>query len=282
MQRNNKAVIAVIAVLILGAAGAYFFLTQNAEPPAPPPAQQAVVPPPVQPAPAPVAKPEPVPTPAPTAPVIRYPIGAAPTTTPLPELEQSDAPFRKALSGLLSKKWLAFLISDGMIHHIVATVDSLPRKKIPVGIVPLKPVPGAFMATGKGDALAIGSRNFARYAPYARLAQAVDSTKLVAVYVQFYPLFQFAYEELGNSKAYFNDRLVEALDDLLAAPDISGPIKLTRPWLRYDFADPDLEARSAGQKIIIRMGRDNAAQVKAKLREIRQQVTRGAGSAATP
>lgn len=281
MQRNNKAVIAVIAVLILCAAGAYFFLAQNAEPPAPLPAQQAVVPPPVQPAPAPVAKPEPVLTPAPTAPVIRYPLGAAPTTTPLFELEQSDAPFRKALSGLLSKKWLAFLISDGMIHRIVATVDSLPRKKTPVGIVPLKPVSGAFMTTGKGDTLAIGSRNFARYAPYARLAQAVDTTKLVAVYVQFYPLFQFAYEELGNSKAYFNDRLVEALDDLLAAPEISGPIKLTRPWLHYEFADPDLEARSAGQKIIIRMGRDNAAQVKAKLREIRQQVTRGTGSAAT-
>jgi hypothetical protein len=37
----------------------------------------------------------------------------------------------------------------------------------------------------------------------------------------------------------------------------------------YEFADPVLEASSAGQKILIRMGRENAVQVKAKLREIR-------------
>jgi hypothetical protein len=42
----------------------------------------------------------------------------------------------------------------------------------------------------------------------------------------------------------------------------------------YEFADPALEARSAGQKIMIRMGSENAAIVKAKLREIRHEVTR--------
>jgi Protein of unknown function (DUF3014) len=42
----------------------------------------------------------------------------------------------------------------------------------------------------------------------------------------------------------------------------------------YEFADPALEARSAGQKIMIRMGSENAAKVKAKLREIRREVTR--------
>jgi hypothetical protein len=41
----------------------------------------------------------------------------------------------------------------------------------------------------------------------------------------------------------------------------------------YQFADESLEERSAGQKLLIRMGSNNAAVVKAKLRELREVVT---------
>ena len=34
----------------------------------------------------------------------------------------------------------------------------------------------------------------------------------MAIYAQYYPLFQAAYVELGMS-GYFNDRLVEAIDN---------------------------------------------------------------------
>jgi hypothetical protein len=40
----------------------------------------------------------------------------------------------------------------------------------------------------------------------------------------------------------------------------------------YQFADPELERRSAGQKVMMRMGADNARRVKAKLREIRREL----------
>jgi hypothetical protein len=43
----------------------------------------------------------------------------------------------------------------------------------------------------------------------------------------------------------------------------------------YRFADPALEARSAGHKILMRVGPENAARLKTKLREIRAQVTGG-------
>ena len=42
----------------------------------------------------------------------------------------------------------------------------------------------------------------------------------------------------------------------------------------YEFADPALEQRSAGQKIMLRMGSENAARVKSKLREIRRELLR--------
>jgi hypothetical protein len=41
----------------------------------------------------------------------------------------------------------------------------------------------------------------------------------------------------------------------------------------YNFADPALEARPAGQKLLIRMGPDNAATIKSKLMELRALVT---------
>ena len=105
-----------------------------------------------------------------------------------------------------------------------------------------------------------------------QLAEAIDSKKLVAAYVHFYPLMQQDFRDLGYPKGYFNDRLIEAIDDLLAAPEPSEP-QLVQPKILYQYADPDLEGLSAGQKIMIRMGRDNASKVKAKLREIRGELT---------
>ena len=67
---------------------------------------------------------------------------------------------------------------------------------------------------------------------------------------------------------------MEVIDHLLETPDVKGPIALTRPGVFYEFADPSLEARSAGQKILLRIGSENAATVKEKLRELRREVAK--------
>lgn len=219
----------------------------------------------------------PVPKPAPVAPVIRHPLESASEIEPLPELEKSDAPLLKVLGKLISGKRLALFLTNAVIHRVVATVDSLPRRYLPAGVIPLRRVPNAFVTKGKDKSLTIGPRNSVRYVPYIKLARELDASKLVAVYVRFYPLFQRAYVDLGYPKGYFNDRLVEAIDDLLAAPDVAGPIALVQPGVLYEFADAELERRSAGQKIMIRMGRENSTEIKAKLREIRKLVTSGSG-----
>jgi hypothetical protein len=43
----------------------------------------------------------------------------------------------------------------------------------------------------------------------------------------------------------------------------------------YTYADASLEARPAGQKLLIRMGPENAQAVKAKLTEFRADITAG-------
>ena len=213
--------------------------------------------------------------PASAEPQIRYPVAQQPPEKPLPALDVSDSTMKNALGELSSDKTLIeFFRLQDFIRHVVATVDNLPRQKLALRLMPVKLAGGKFLATGKDESLAIGADNAARYAPYLRLADAMDTGKLVALYVHFYPLFQQAYQDLGYPKGYFNDRLVEVIDHLLAAPEVQAPIKLVQPKVFYLFADPGLEARSAGQKILMRIGNENAARIKAKLREIRGELTR--------
>jgi hypothetical protein len=101
----------------------------------------------------------------------------------------------------------------------------------------------------------------------------VDPKALVAWYVAHYPLFQQAYRDLGYPKGYFNDRLIVAIDDMLAAPVPDGPVTLVQPKVFYRYADPGLEARSAGQKLLMRLGAEDAVKMKAKLRQIRDLLT---------
>ena len=82
----------------------------------------------------------------------------------------------------------------------------------------------------------------------------LDIKQLTALYFHFYPLFQQAYQSLGYPNGYFNDRLVVTIDNLLATPDVNGPISLVRPNVMYQYADPKLEKLSAGQKLLVRMG----------------------------
>jgi hypothetical protein len=213
--------------------------------------------------------------PARAEPEIRYPIEQPAGERPLPALDTSDATMRNAVNELLPDKTLVdlFQVHD-FVRHIVATVDNIPRKKLAQRLLPNKPAAGKFAVSDNCDTLAIDPRNTIRYAPYLRLLNALDTEKSVALYVRFYPLFQQAYRDLGYPKGYFNDRLIEAIDHLLATPDVKGPIKVVRPKVLYEYADPELEALSAGQKALIRTGSENAAQIKAKLREVREELLR--------
>ena len=119
-------------------------------------------------------------------------------------------------------------------------------------------------------------RNFERYKPLVAVVRDLDMQQLAAVYIRFYPLFQEAYQNLGYPNGYFNDRLVQVIDLMLATPQPRGPIELVRPNVMYTFADPALEARPAGQKLLIRMGPQNAQTIKLKLTELRAAVAAGA------
>jgi len=260
MKNPIKWVIAVVALIGVAAIVYYHWFREEAAPQPQPPAQ------PVETKPMPETKP---------APKIQYPVEEQAGEKPLPTLGESDSAMREALESLFGRSVFAkYFFLDEIIRRIVVTVDNLPREKVSQRLMPVKPVQGKFLVTGAEENAVINPANYARYKPYVQLAETVDVKKLVAVYVHFYPLFQQAYKDLGYPNGYFNDRLIEVIDHLLAAPDVKGPVKLVQPKVFYEFADPGLEALSAGQKIMIRMGPENSAKIKAKLKEYRRELTR--------
>jgi hypothetical protein len=257
----------VVVVLLVAAGAAAYWLWWR-----------GTAPPPV----VPMTESAPAPAPAPPVePAVRHPIEAVPQAeqallpppSPLPPLRDSDAMVADGISGVIGSDLFDKLVRrDDIVRRIVATVDNLPRHSVAPRLMPVNPIPGRFATEGSGESLTIAADNGARYAPYVRVGEAVDMKTLAALYVRFYPLFQEAYRDLGYPNGYFNDRLVEAIDDMLAAPAMTGPVRLTQPKVFYEYADPRLEQRSAGQKIMMRIGSDNAARVKAKLTEFRREI----------
>ncbi|HZL19012.1 MAG TPA: DUF3014 domain-containing protein [Polyangia bacterium] len=262
----------VIAVLVLAAAGGALLWWRH-----PRPAPMVATPR------APAVPPTPPPA-APAVPAIRHPMPLSPSEprAALPSLDNSDATLEKALIDLLGRKAVrSFLGLDGIVRRIVATVDNLATDNASVDRWPVHQTAGSLDTEVRDGGIVIGATNADRYATFVGFAEGIDTRRAVAIYVRLYPLFQQAYEDLGYPGKYFNDRLIDVIDNLLATPAVTGPIKIKRFEVDgaaprngglYLFEDPALEASSAGQKILLRMGRENATKLMAKLAEVRREL----------
>jgi hypothetical protein len=190
---------------------------------------------------------------------------------PLPPLADSDQYFGLALTDVFGTPLEGLLVNEALIEKFVATVDNLPRSRYAERLRPTKAAPGQFAvnATGDEDIFTLSSDNFARYTTPVEMLANADTAELVATYRRFYPLLQQAYVELGYPDGYFNDRLIEVIDHLLEQPIVPGELKLARPHVLYEYADAGVEDLSSGQKLMLRIGADNAAKVRSALSRFR-------------
>ncbi len=288
-QESSRWGLVVLVLVVLAGAGGAWWWQQAQAPvvtPAAPPAVTSA--PPV--AAAPPALPASEPASGPQNPVETL----APPEAALPALAGSDDHVARALGELLgARDMAAFLQMDGLVRRVVATVDNLGREHAPARLWPVNPTPERFAVVGSGPVQTIGLDNAARYGALVRWIESVNMERAVALYARLYPLFQQAYEELGYPGRYFNDRLVAVIDHLLQAPEPASPVAVkltevkgdvpsTRPWVRYEFADPQLQSLSSGQKIMVRVGLENERRLKARLKALRTLVATGAVAKAKP
>jgi hypothetical protein len=202
-----------------------------------------------------------------------HPIAPLPAEAPLPPLESSDAAALDLVGAANGDpRWRDLLFLDNVVRRWVITIDVLPRERLAQRMSSARPVAGSLAVEGDGETLTLSPANYARYEAYVAVAEKIDPKTLVGAYRKLYPLFQQGYVDLVRPDGYFNDRLVEVLDHLLAAPEFPQSVSLVQPSVMYRFADPELEAMSVGHKALVRMGPDNARRVKAVLERVRAEL----------
>ncbi|MBI2399227.1 MAG: DUF3014 domain-containing protein [Xanthomonadales bacterium] len=258
--------LAIAGVLAALGGGAWYLLDRPPTRPVPPPAVPQAV------------------EPATTPQAAQYPVEAieqalAPQPgDPLPDLFGSDGYVLDALNALFAHPQLAqWLVPEHLIARFVAFVDAAPNRKVSMNLWPAKPVSGKFFVQEQDARSVIGAANSARYDAHVAALTGVDTAAAVALYLRLYPLMQQAYRELGYPQGHFNDRFVVVLDHLIAAPEPPAPVAVAlNDKGTWEYVDGELEAASAGQKFLMRMGTQHEAAVKAKLREFRTALA-GAG-----
>ncbi len=279
MKTRTIVLVTGLLVALLGAGGTLWWM-YRAQPQPPAPLSQA-----------PADAPEPASAPAPAAVAeaaerhpIEAPVAAASAPAALPPLDEADGIVQAALAELLTRQGvMAFLNADGFVRRAVVTVDNLARPHAASRLWPVQPTPGKLQLLLAGDAELIAADNARRYEPFVAFVASVEPARAAALYRRLYPLFRQAYAELGYPKGQFNDRLVEVIDHLLAAPeprqppavklvDVKGEVPSTRPWVRYEYTDPALESLSAGQKIMVRVGSTHERRLKAWLSGFRKAI----------
>ena len=255
----------IVALVLVGAAGALWLFRDSAEtPPVDAPVPAAETGEPVLPR-----------GPLHPLPATEFESPAAGELVPLPPLDESDSYFALALVDLFGADLETMLVGEGLIDRTAATVDSLTRGRVPERVRPVGRLPSPFVveAAGANGPYTLSPDNYARYDDLVDRLVNADTDELVSTYSRFYPLFQEAYERLGYPDGYFNDRVVYVIDHLLQTPTPAEPIPLVRPHVLYQFEDPALEALSSGQKLLLRMGPDNAGRVKQLLETLRTKIT---------
>jgi hypothetical protein len=193
----------------------------------------------------------------------------APTPAePLPALDASDALIRQLVGTFSSHPQLAtWLATPDLVRTFVAIVD-----KLAIGASPAKNAAFArpkepFQVSGSGATVQMSQASYDRFNTLASVIDSVNIDGAAKAYARIKPLCDQAYRDLGYPDGDFDKKMSLAIARLLDTPVPEGPVELRATSVTYQFADPDLESLSSGQKQLLRMGPRNMRIVQAKLRE---------------
>ncbi|MBV1872544.1 MAG: DUF3014 domain-containing protein [Gammaproteobacteria bacterium] len=206
------------------------------------------------------------------------------STAPLPDINSSDALFRK--------KWLELwaggpIVPWGNTEQVVrkstAVLDGLSQGKVVrnlLGVLALhrpfiaKKVVSANQGEGSVDVYHFNPESYNRYSPFVESITSIDAAQLVSFYLHLSPLFYEAYVELGYQSGDVNTLFMNTLAQIQAAPALSWNVRLIRPKVLFQFEDQELEQRSALDKQLFRMGPKNMRALQQKAREIEVELYR--------
>ena len=215
-------------------------------------------------------------------------VAQAPTAPPdvrLPTPEETDARIRREAGNLSPRAELAeWLKQSSLLERWVAVTDNLAEGVSPRKQLPFLAPPQPFKVQQKAKRTYIDSRSYARYDTFAEVVSSIDAKAFAALVRELHPLLQAAYHALGYPDRSIDVAAAQALQRLVAAPVVEGPVevKAAGQGALYEFADPKLEKQGVVAKHLLRMGPRNTKLIQAKARELVQALELPATAARTP
>lgn len=272
---SGKVVVGLVVILVVILAILWF--TRGGEPEPvdtpPTPVEQPVI-----------ADPEPEPLPEPEPEVVVEP---EPEVVPIPEEELDPVPevepepplpnLDEASPVLIEEAAAAGLAvdvvdSENVVRKLVVLAESMANGEIVREAMVVRGPESRFVVQEIDHQLYIDERTYARFDDLALWFYNLDTDALVALFNRFEPLFVEAHDEIKQPGSRLRNRILDAIAILLDTPEPTGLLALKDDKVMYTFADPELEALPPAQKQLLRLGPDNRALVKTKLREIRQRL----------
>jgi DUF3014 family protein len=210
------------------------------------------------------------PAPAPVAPAAPASVEApaAPPSEPLPKLQESDGFIREKFGPLTSDPAFAsWLKTDDLLSRFAAAVNMVGQGKVPKDGLSFMAPHKKFKIRKKDGKLFADPASYSRYDGVATAVGSLDAAGAAALFQKYKPLFQEAYQGLGEQKGDVQDAMLRAVQELLKTPVPASPAPLKEKGLVYAYVDDSLESLSPAQKQLLRMGPKNQAAIQAKLRE---------------
>lgn len=204
--------------------------------------------------------------------VVEVEASVAEAAVDLPRLNDSDSFVAEKISELSSgTSLLGYLVDEQLVRRAVVLVENISRGQYPQTALPYKPIVEEMqVSSDDGRLFTMEAASYTRFDAAVAAFVALDTEQTVGLYRLLSPLLQQAYAEIGFRDAEFEQALIKAIDAVLSAPEIEGPFQLVKPSVMYLYADTRLEELANMNKQLIRLGPENSARLKAKLREFKQ------------
>ena len=200
---------------------------------------------------------------------------ASPEPPPEPTVteETADVYARDMVESLNGGKALAqFVAGDYIVERAVAIVDAMRRGEVPYKLLPVSRPSKPFPISDDGLRVTMDPSGFSRYDGFAQWVNGIDVLAIIELLNDYEQISTEALSRMGVGDFDIRSAVLAATTEILATPIAPQNAELMKREANWVYMDPELEALSALQKQVLRMGPENSEIIQAKARELRSAV----------
>ena len=162
-----------------------------------------------------------------------------------------------------------FTNKPNTIERAMAVVDSMRRGEIPYKLLPLAPPKQTFPFLDSGTAVTLDPAGFTRFDGLLTILAELNIPLAIELFRDYQPVLQASWSALGYANNDVEKSLLNVLELILLTPELPTDARLIKDEGNWIYEDETLEALPALQKQLLRMGPNNAEQLRSLARDLR-------------